>query len=84
MCVLLIIYPLRTNHTHATTPYDISVFSNKQLRRNNAVPLPLINPQNYVYQFRTRLKGQEMDRKGPKSHLANSHANTAIDTHQQN
>lgn len=50
MCVLLIIYPLRTNHTSTATPYDISVFSISQLRRNNAAPLPLINPPNYSYQ----------------------------------
>jgi len=35
MCVLLIIYPLRANHTSTTTPYDITPPSNNQLRNNN-------------------------------------------------
>jgi hypothetical protein len=36
VCVLLIIYPLRANHTHATTPYDISTHHIFQLRNNSA------------------------------------------------
>ena len=33
MCV---IYPLRANYTHATTPYGIGTYSDNQLRKNNA------------------------------------------------
>lgn len=74
MCVLFVIYPLRANDTHATTPYGIGASTMTNYEIITQRPSPSINYPNYAFQLQRIVDGQDLDRKLPESH-----ANTATD-----